>query len=165
MKIITQTPRLKLVEFTANDVDLYFQLTSNQEVMKFFEKTLTYEETKEELERIVRFYTEHGYCFWKVLLKANDQFIGICGLLHQMIDNQAEAEIAYRLLPEYWGQGYATEAAKATQAYAENELGITRLISLILPDNRASQKVARRLGAVKEKSLILHGLEHDLYLY
>ncbi|MFQ5753604.1 MAG: GNAT family N-acetyltransferase, partial [bacterium] len=104
-------------------------------------------------------------CFWKVLLKPDDQFVGIAGLLHQMIDNEIETEISYRILPEYWKNGYATEAAKACKEYAETNLGKNRLISLIHPKNNASNRVAQKLGAKKTKSVVFIGAKHDVYLY
>ena len=68
MQLITETPRLKLVEVTNRDVDLIFLLTGNKKVMKFFPKVLSYEETQEMVQKIRYQYTEYGYCFWKVCL-------------------------------------------------------------------------------------------------
>jgi len=99
---ITETPRLNLVEITDKDFDLIFLLTGNEKVMKFFPKVLSYEETQQMVQNILHQYAEHGYCFWKVLRKPIDQFVGIAGLLHQKIDNEPETEISYRMLPEHW---------------------------------------------------------------
>jgi len=165
MRLITESERLKLLEFTNDEVDLYYQITSNKQVMKFFKKTLDREESQVQLDNIVRQYTKYGYCFWKVLLKPDEHFIGICGLLYQIIDGQVETEIAYRLLPEYWGVGYATEAAVATREYAKHTLGKKRLISLVLPENIASQNVALRAGASEVDSIQHDGLLHKVYLY
>lgn len=52
-------------------------------VMKYFPKVLSYEDTQQMVQKILNQYSEYGYCFWKVLLKPEDQFVGIAGLLHQ----------------------------------------------------------------------------------
>ena len=165
MQPITETPRLKLVEVTDRDFDLIFLLTGNEKVMKFFPKVLNYEETQQMVQKILHQYTKYGYCFWKVLLKPGDQFVGIAGLLHQEIDNEPETEISYRMLPEHWKKGYATEAAKACKQYAETKLGKKRLISLIHPQNDASIRVANKLGAKKTNSVVFSGAEHYVYVY
>ena len=111
MRLITETKRLELIKVTAADVDLVYLLTGNKNVMEFFPKVLSYYETQQMVEKILHQYTEYGYCFWKVLLKAAEQFVGIAGLLHQEVNGEVETEISYRMLPVYWNNGYATEAA------------------------------------------------------
>lgn len=165
MKQITETTRLKLVEITDQDAESIFLLTGNERVMKYFPNVLTYEETQQMVQKILRQYAAYGYCFWKVLLKPNEECIGIAGLLHQDIENQQETEISYRMLPVYWNQGYATEAAKACLQYAVTELKKKRLISLIHPQNTASIRVATKLGAKMECSIIFTGEEHGIYVY
>jgi RimJ/RimL family protein N-acetyltransferase len=59
----------------------------------------------------------------------------------------AEPELGWTLLRRFWGNGYATEAARAAREWARDEAGLSRLISLVNPENVASQRVAGRLGA------------------
>jgi [ribosomal protein S5]-alanine N-acetyltransferase len=165
MSVIAETERLNIVSIDTNDTDLLYQLTSNAEVMKFFPKILNYQETNEMICKILEHYKKYGHCFWKLQAKTNGQFIGIAGLLHQDIEGQEETEISYRIIREHWNKGYATEAAQACRKYAQNILGKKRLISLILPENIASIRVAQKLGAQKEKSVLFTGKEHDVYVY
>src|SRR5207248_8812037 len=67
--------------------------------------------------------------------------IGYCGFFHHEVDNQPETEIGYRLLPDHWNKGYATEAARAVRESGFAEWKLDRLISLIHPDNTASRRV------------------------
>ncbi len=163
--VIAETERLFIVNFEIDDTPLLYQLTGNADVMKFFPKVLNYQETDEMLCKILEQYKKYGYCFWKLQLRTNGQFIGIAGLLHQDIEGKEETEIAYRIVREHWNKGYATEAAQACREYAQNTLSKKRLVSLILPKNISSVRVAQKLGGHREKSVLFKGEEHDVYVY
>ena len=164
MRPILETPRLMMKKMTRADIDLLHQLTGDKEVMKFFPHVLSLEETGQMLDKILSHYGRYGHCFWKVLLKASGDFVGIAGLLHQEIDGQVETEIAYRIKKEYWNNGYATEAALGCKEYGQGVLRKKRLVSMIHPKNDASKRVAGKLGAKKEKSTVFGGEEHDIYV-
>ena len=72
--------------------------------------------------------------------------MGRCGLLSQEVDGERHVEVAYALAPEFWGRGYATEAAVASRDHAFRTLDVPHVVSLILPDNAASIRVAERNG-------------------
>lgn len=86
-----------------------------------------------------------GYGFWAVDLKETGAYLGRVGLWNPL--GWPEPEIGWTLMPEAWGNGYATEAALASRAHAYDVLGWETAISLIDPENAASKAVARRLGA------------------
>ena len=85
--------------------------------------------------------------------KETGKFIGRCGLLPWTIEGQREVEVAYTIAQEYWGQGLATEAAKAILQYGFKQLHLSRLICLIDPENIASQRVAEKIGMSVEKKV------------
>ena len=87
-----------------------------------------------------------------LILKSTENMIGLCGLLVQIVDGIKELEIAYSLLPEYWGRGFASEAAKKCKHYALEHRLADSLISIIQVDNIPSQKVALNNGMYLEKS-------------
>ncbi|TMM57956.1 GNAT family N-acetyltransferase [Maribacter algarum] len=88
--------------------------------------------------------------------KETNEFIGQCGLLIQTVDGIKELEVGYSMLPKYWRQGYATEAAQKCKAFAiENNLA-TSLISIINVDNIPSQKVAINNGMHLDKTTIFN---------
>jgi len=101
--------------------------------------------------------------FWAVIRKDDLIFIGICGLLKQHIDNIDEIEVGYRINDIYWGKGYGTEAAKGCIQYAKNKLELTSVISLILPENKQSIRVAEKNGLKLEKKSMFHGQIHNVY--
>lgn len=165
MNLISETQRLKIAEITINDIELLYQLTGNKDVMRYFSEVLSYNDTKQMVLKILDHYKNYGYCFWKVLLKSKEEFVGITGLLYQEVDGKAETEIAFRIKPEYWNKGYATEAAKACKEYGETNLRKKGLISLIHPQNNASKRVAQKLGAKRAGTVIFMGHEHKVYVY
>ncbi|MCP4113299.1 MAG: GNAT family N-acetyltransferase [Desulfobacteraceae bacterium] len=110
--IILETERLKLEIIDENHFGDLYKLLSNEKVHKYFPKALNKIEPKEFYEKIQTRYKDDGYCFWAVVRKTDNEFLGICGVLNQIIDGQVESEIGYRLLDNYWCNDYGTEAAK-----------------------------------------------------
>jgi ribosomal-protein-alanine N-acetyltransferase len=154
MKIL-ETPRLILRRLLPGDLDSLFVLYRDPEIRRYFpEGTLTCEETKEELEWFLDGHPQHPQLgLWATVHKETDQFIGRCGLLPWTIEGRAEVEVAYLLDRAYWGQGLATEAARAIAGYAFERLNLARLICMIDPGNQASINVARNIGMHLEKEM------------
>ena len=97
-----------------------------------------------------------GYGLW-MLSTADGGFVGDCGLTPQLVDGVTELEVGYHVVPALQGVGYATEAAAASRDFARDVLGATRLVALIHPDNRSSQRVAEKIGLHPEKRTAVHG--------
>lgn len=151
---LLETERLIMRHLLPDDLDSLFALYSDQEIRQFFpEGTLTYAETKEELEWFLHGHPRHPELgLWATIHKATNQFIGRCGLLPWTIEQRPEVEVAYLLDKAYWGQGLATEAARAIVHYGFEQLQLTRLICLIDARNNASIKVATNIGMTFEKA-------------
>ena len=90
-------------------------------------------------------------------------FLGRCGLTNWEIEGQDELEVGYGLVYAAWGQGYATEAARAVRDYALGQLGKRRLIALVVYENERSASVARKLGMSHERDVEWHGRTHRLF--
>jgi ribosomal-protein-alanine N-acetyltransferase len=150
---------LLLRRLIIDDLDALYALYRDPEMRRYFpaegvsaDRTLTYEETKEELEWFLNGhprYPELG--LWATILKETGAFIGRCGLLPWTIDGQDEVEVAYMIDKSYWRQRLGSEAAQGIRDYAFEQLGLTRLICCIDPENAASMKVAESLGMTLEK--------------
>jgi RimJ/RimL family protein N-acetyltransferase len=153
--IILETDRLMLRRLLPTDLDSLYTLYSDQEIRRYFpEGTLTYEETKEELEWFLNGHPDHPELgLWATIHKETNHFIGRCGLLPWTIEDRPEVEVAYLLAKPYWGQGLATEAARAIAHYGFEQLQLSRLICLIDPQNQASRNVATRIGMTLEKEM------------
>jgi len=84
--------------------------------------------------------------------KASGELVGICGLLVQTVDHTTELEIGYSVLPKFWLQGFAFEAAQKCKEYAFENAFADSLISIIQVDNVPSQKVAQKNGMHLDKT-------------
>lgn len=152
---VIETERLLLRRLTPDDLDALFALYRDPEVRRYFpDGTLTYEETKAELDWIIDvYYGKYGWGLWATIHKPTGTFIGRCGLLPWTIDGQSEVEVAYLIAKEYWGQGLGSEAAQAIVRYGFEQVGLSRLICLIEEENQASQRVATKIGMAFEREI------------
>lgn len=162
-KIILKTDRLYLEELTDDHFPDLYLLLSNEKVHKYFPKTLDKKESEDFFQKVQRRYQEDGVSFWAVMRKEDNQFLGICGINKQLVDNNEEFEIGYRILDKFWGQGYGTEAARGCMEYGKNVLKKRSLVSFIRPINLQSIRVAEKNGLAYEKDIIFHDLPHRLY--
>lgn len=89
-----------------------------------------------------------------VIERKSGLLIGSCGFFQQVILGKTEIELGYRLLKGHWGKGLATEACIAMKKHAFQEMGFTRLISIIENENVASIRVAQKTGLKLEKEML-----------
>ena len=108
--------------------------------------------------------SEYPFGFMAVVLKQGSIICGICGLLPQRLDHGTEIEVAYHLLPEFRGRGIATEASRTLIDYAFSQLDQGRVVSLIVPDNLASRRVAEKNGLRHERDLMFQGTVHGMHV-
>ena len=150
---ILETKRLLLRRFVTTDLDDLFTFYSDPDVIKYIpDAPRTREETRDELEWFLNGHPKHPELgLWATILKETGQLIGRCGLIPWTIDGQHEVEVAFALSRAYWGQGLATEVARALVQYAFENLRLSRLICVIEHDNQASIKVATKIGMSFER--------------
>ncbi|MCE0555661.1 MULTISPECIES: GNAT family N-acetyltransferase [unclassified Motilimonas] len=152
MPTIAETERLILRFFEPEDVDVIYKIMSNRQVMKFsISGPLNRKQANTFLDSILDTYASKGFSLWAVHSKADERVIGFCGHFFHRLEGKDEIELVYRLLPDYWGQGLASEAARAATDYAFNQLGLDRLISFIADNNEASKRVAESSGFKLER--------------
>lgn len=94
-------------------------------------------------------YAKNGFGLYAVVLKATLAPIGMCGLIKR--DTWDEVDIGYALLERHVGQGYGTEAARATLSYGLGTLGLKRIVAVTDVDNQASSHVLEKIGLTFEK--------------
>jgi RimJ/RimL family protein N-acetyltransferase len=151
-----ESARLTFREMSTADLDELARLLGDPEVMTYYPRPKTRSEATQWIDWNRGLYRTHGYGLW-LLSAADGSFVGDCGLTPQLVDGVTELEVGYHVRPELQGRGYATEAAAASRDFARDVLGATRLIAIIHPDNRPSQRVAEKIGLRPEKRATVHG--------
>jgi RimJ/RimL family protein N-acetyltransferase len=158
-----ETERLVLRMFREADFESYARIFSDPEVMRYLGdgKPLDRHEAWRSMAFHLGHWTLRGYGMWAVEEKASGALVGRIGLLNP--DGWPGFELGWALGREHWGRGYATEGARRALAYAFTELGRGHVISVILPENGASIRVAERLGERLESRAALFGREALIY--
>ena len=144
--VIIETPRLILRNFTENDAALIYDLNLNPEVTRFtYDPVKDLNQAQQILDTVILpQYALYNYGRWAVHSKPNLEFMGWCGLKFRPKLN--EVDLGYRLKQEYWGSGYATEAAFASIKYGFEILGLAIVTGRAEEANIASCKVLEKCG-------------------
>jgi len=163
MNVITlETDRLKLRGWRNEDFDEFAELCADAEVMRFIGgKAVDRLEAWRQFAFHVGHWELRGYGHWVVEEKSTGRLVGRVGFLNPV--GWPAFEIGWTLKREFWGKGYASEAARRALQYGFNELDKPHIISLIHPENKASIHVAERLGETLEGKTELFG--HDVLIY
>ena len=144
-----RTDRLLLRLWRPDDREPFARLNADPRVVEFLPKALTREESDAVADRIEAHFERHGFGLWAVEIPGVTRFAGFIGLSIPRFEAHFTPciEIGWRLATDCWNRGYATEGAVAATDWAFDNLGWTRVIHSIAPDNVASQGVARKLGS------------------
>lgn len=161
--VAIETARLRLREWTADDIDDMLVLQSDPEVMRFLgpmptDPAVLRAETEEWIGRQMRIQAGWGWCRWAVELREPPERIlrGVVGFSGPGCGFPPDVEIGWTLRRELWGKDLATEAARAILDYCFSVIGFERVISCIDPGNAASLRVAAKMGFAP-----LDEVEHD----
>lgn len=161
---VVQTARLCLRRMAATDIEPVARMFSDPEVMRYsITGTRDREASVAWLERSIAVYDEHGFGFLAAIERKSGEYVGHVGLLPQEVDGQREVEIGYWLRRQSWGLGYATEAARACRDHGLDALDRERLISIIVPSNERSRRVAQKIGMRMEKQTAWKGVDVCVY--
>lgn len=142
-----QTERLVVRSLQIHDTDMLHTFMGRKEVMYAWEHGFTKEEVREWIDRqIYRYYSE-GIGYLGVALRDNPEvLIGQAGLMRTTINGNEVVEMGYIFDNTYWHNGYATEVAEHILAYAFDYLHLPAVYCSIRPENKASIRMAERLG-------------------
>jgi len=160
-----ETARLRLRAFHAADLDAYSAMQANPNVMRYLliVQTATRVQVWYTMLTAAGSWALRGYGMWAVEEVAGGRFIGSVGIFEPL--DWPEPEIAYSLDEPYWHRGFATEAAAAARDWLFAHVPLARAASFIRPENRASIRVAERLGAVLEGTTELRGVAFQHWVH
>lgn len=150
-----ETERLILREWRDDDLDAYAAIYADPEVMRFLGGPVERPQAWRNMALMAGHWTLRGYGNWVLERRTDGRLIGRAGLWEP--DGWPGTEVGWTLARDAWGAGYATEAARAAVAWAWSELAVPELLSLILPANGASIRVAERLGMAYRGEIELRG--------
>ena len=146
MSTILITDRLVIRHMEQRDFDALYALFNDPEVMRYYPSTRDRDETQTWMDWVFRQYEQHGHGLFIVEHVDTGEFIGQVGIIYQQWDDRPDLEVGYMLARKHWGNGYATEAARAMRDYAFARFRADRVVSFITPQNTPSQAVAKRNG-------------------
>lgn len=146
MKVL-ETDRLVLRRLSVDDADFMLGLLNDPSWLRFIgdRGVRTREDARAYiLKGPIDMYERLGFGIYLTELKEGGAPIGICGLVKR--DFLEDVDIGFALLPGFWGQGYAYEAASAVMEYAKGALGLKRIVAITNPENQSSIRLLEKLG-------------------
>lgn len=148
------TPRLILRPWRSSDRPPFAALNADPRVVEFLPRALTPAESDALAERIEAHFAERGFGLWAVEAPGVAEFAGFVGLSVPAFETHFTpcVEIGWRLAAEYWGQGFATEGARAALAFGFEALKLAEIVSFTVPANLRSRRVMERLGMTHRAS-------------
>jgi len=141
-----ETARLVLRPWREADKAPFHELALDPVVMEFL-PALDRAGSDALVERMIAMQAEHGHCFWVVERKADGALLGFCGPMPAR-EPLHEVELGWRLRRDAWGQGYASEAARASLAWCWANLDTPSVMAITVPANLRSRAVMERIGLV-----------------
>jgi RimJ/RimL family protein N-acetyltransferase len=165
MKVI-ETDRLILRRLSIEDADFILRLVNEPSWLRFIgDKGIrTIDEARDYiLKGPVASYQRFGFGLYLTALKADEAPIGICGLIKR--ETLKDVDIGFAFLPDFWGKGYAYEAASAVIAHGKSAFGLNRIVAVTVTDNYSSIKVLEKLGLRFEQMVRLSEDEPEIKLF
>ncbi len=156
-----ETERLLLRQFCQSDIDAFAAFSAEEESMRYIGGACDREEAWRRMAINIGHWALRGFGPWAVEEKSTGTFIGRVGMWHP--ETWPGPETVWSLVAAKRGQGFATEAARATIQYAFHQLGLVQVPSIIHPKNIASIRVAERVGQRRTGEWMRKGTQRLVY--
>ncbi len=151
LQFYIETERLILRDFLETDQADLFEMDSDPEVHRYLgnRPVKTSDEIKPVIEMVRQQYLDNQIGRWIMVEKATGNVLGWAGLKYirnTMNSTTNFYDVGYRLKQKHWGQGFATEAAKAALEFGFNELNLKEIIGITAIENQASANILKKIG-------------------
>jgi RimJ/RimL family protein N-acetyltransferase len=148
------TDRLLLRHWKDSDYAPFAALNADPAVMEHFPAPMTRQASDDFAGRISADIPSRGWGLWALEVIGTGQFIGFTGLSVPSFDAHftPAVEVGWRLAKDAWGNGYATEAARAALAHGFGPAGLTEIVSFTATPNKPSQRVMERIGMTHDEA-------------
>lgn len=154
------TPRLELRRLVPDDAEAVGELRKDPEVMRFLGGPASENEARLRFERDLDHWKLHGYGLRVARLRESGEFVGMVGFR----SFEGDPDLSYMLDRRWWGDGYATEAARSCLAWGFDELGAQLVRAMTDRGHRASQRVLTKIGLRYVEERVLWGLRQRCYV-
>lgn len=146
MAILIETPRLVLKEMSEADAQDLFDLNNDPEVMRFTgdQSFKNINEVFDYVDNYQHIYQKHGYGRLSLFNKETNEYLGWCGLKY--LEQKNETDLGYRLKKQFWGKGFATEAASACLDDGFDRLQLDCIFATAMKENMPSINIFKKLG-------------------
>jgi isoleucyl-tRNA synthetase len=157
-EFLLETERAYLRPFSADDLEVFYQLQSDPDVRKHFPNVLSLKEAKSMLNEFLEHQEKHGFSCFAAFEKSSGKFMGFAGCNY--CGESSEIEICYSLHQEFWGKGFATELSIACMLDLFRNFAVEKILGFATPGNDSSFSILKKLGMnfVKEG---IHWHDHD----
>jgi RimJ/RimL family protein N-acetyltransferase len=157
-EIVAETERVILRRWVPGDVEAWLEHLNTPEATAHLGGVRTPEEVAEKFDKMSRAWEEYGFSFLMVALRDGGVFLGTCGIARIESDAaptelKGAVQIGWQLRADYWGQGYAVEAARAVMDFGFERPGVDSIYSQTSHANRASWRVMEKLGMHRRADL------------
>ncbi len=157
------TERLIAAPIRSDDLRELCLMHADPDVMKYMGGVRTEEETRLWLDNDLIHRNVHGFGLCVFRRKEDNKFVGRCGVRRVQVEGIDEVELGYALAAEFWGRGMAAEMARAILQLGFDQIGQENIVALVDEDNRASRRLAEKLGFRFERNTIWKSLPTLLY--
>jgi RimJ/RimL family protein N-acetyltransferase len=163
---VLETERLILRWLSPDDAAFIFRLVNEPSWLKYIgDKGVR---TLQDAENYIRngpveMYGRLGFGLYLVELRDGGEPLGICGLIKR--ESLEDVDLGFAFLPNFWGNGYAYEAAAAAMSYGKNVVGLSRIVAIVSRDNHPSSKLLEKLGFRLDRMVALSPSEEELQVY
>lgn len=158
-----RTDRLRLRGWKQEDLIPFGALNADPRVMEYFESALTRPQSDALVARLRKHFDRHGFGMWAVEAPGVAPFVGFVGLAVPPFRAHFTpgVEVGWRLAGEFWGRGYASEAARAALSFGFGPLGLAEIMAYTVRGNLRSRRVMERLGMTHSEA---DDFDHPAYL-
>lgn len=150
-------------EMRADDAQALFDIFSDPITMRYFGVVFDRQRMDKWVKDNLEHEKQHGFSLLSVVLKDSGEVVGDCGLETDKIDGKLMVGLGFDFKRAYWGNGYATEAARAVLEYGFTKLELARISGWVDPKNAPSRRVAERIGMKMEKFVMRGSKTYALY--
>lgn len=161
-----ETERLRLRPFNENDAAFILELLNDPSFIQNIgdRQVRTLDGARAYISNTaIASYSRNGFGPYLVELKETGEAMGMCGLIRR--STLTDVDIGYAFLPRYWSKGYAFESALAMKQYAQDVIGLKRLVAIVDPKNDASVRLLEKLELKFEGMVKLAEDDIELKLY